>query len=52
MVTTVSSREFKQRAGKAKKAADNGPVLITKRGPKLGSVPTLLGVNHLNGCSD
>ncbi len=32
MVTTVSSREFKQHAGEAKKAADNGPVFITDRG--------------------
>ena len=32
MVTTISSREFKQRAGEAKKAADYGPVLINDRG--------------------
>ncbi len=31
-ITTVSSREFNQDAGKAKKAALAGPVIITDRG--------------------
>lgn len=31
-ITTVSSREFNQDAGRAKKAALNGPVFITDRG--------------------
>lgn len=31
-ITTVSSREFNQDAGKAKKAALRGPVFITDRG--------------------
>lgn len=31
-VTTLSSREFNQDAGKAKKAAKRGPVFITDRG--------------------
>lgn len=31
-VTTLSSREFNQDSGKAKKAARNGPVFITDRG--------------------
>jgi prevent-host-death family protein len=31
-VTTISSREFNQDTSKAKKAAKNGPVLITDRG--------------------
>lgn len=30
--TTISSREFNQNAGGAKKAADKGPVIITDRG--------------------
>lgn len=30
--TTISSREFNQDAGGAKKAAENGPVIITDRG--------------------
>jgi len=31
-VTTMSSREFNQDAGGAKKAAEKGPVVITDRG--------------------
>lgn len=31
-ITTLSSREFNQDSGKAKKAAQNGPVFITDRG--------------------
>lgn len=32
MTTSVSSREFNQDTGKAKKAAEKGPVFITDRG--------------------
>ena len=31
-ITTLSSREFNQGAGEAKRAANNGPVFITDRG--------------------
>lgn len=31
-ITTMSSREFNQDTGKAKNAAEKGPVLITDRG--------------------
>lgn len=31
-ITTVTSREFSQYAGEAKKAANSGPVFITDRG--------------------
>lgn len=31
-MTVMSSREFNQDTGKAKKAAENGPVFITDRG--------------------
>lgn len=31
-ITTLSSREFNQRASEAKRAAYNGPVFITDRG--------------------
>lgn len=31
-ITTLSSREFNQDVGRAKKAAKNGPVFITDRG--------------------
>jgi PHD/YefM family antitoxin component YafN of YafNO toxin-antitoxin module len=33
--TTISSREFNQDAGGAKRAADKGPVIITDRGRLL-----------------
>lgn len=32
VITTLSSREFNQAAGDAKRAASNGPVFITDRG--------------------
>ena len=32
MTTTITRRQFNQDAGGAKKAADNGPVIITDRG--------------------
>lgn len=31
-ITTISSREFNQDAGGAKRAAESGPVIITDRG--------------------
>lgn len=31
-ITTLTSREFTQDAGKAKSAAENGPVIITDQG--------------------
>jgi len=31
-ITTLTSREFNQDSGRAKKAAENGPVFITDRG--------------------
>ena len=31
-ITTISSREFNQDVSRAKRAADNGPVIITNRG--------------------
>jgi prevent-host-death family protein len=31
-ITTVTSREFNQDSGRAKKAAEHGPVFITDRG--------------------
>jgi prevent-host-death family protein len=32
MATTISSREFNQNTSAAKKASENGPVIITDRG--------------------
>jgi prevent-host-death family protein len=56
-ITTISSRQFNQDAGGAKKAADKGPVIITDRGRPahvllsfddyrklLGASPSLLDV--------
>jgi prevent-host-death family protein len=49
-VTTMSSREFNQDAGGAKKAAEKGPVVITDRGRpahvllSFGDFQKLLGV--------
>ncbi len=33
-ITTLSSREFNQKVGFAKKAAENGPVFVTDRGKR------------------
>jgi prevent-host-death family protein len=37
-MATFSSREFKQNTGRAKKAADQGPVFITDRGRRPAHV--------------
>ena len=63
--TTISSREFNQDAGGAKKAADKGPVIITDRGKPahvllsfedyqklLSKVPSLLDVLAMPGGED
>jgi hypothetical protein len=64
-ITTISSREFNQDAGGAKKAAEKGPVVITDRGRPahvllrfqdyqklLGSGPSLLEVLTMPGGED
>lgn len=64
-ITTISSREFNQDAGGAKKAADKGPVIITDRGKPahvllsfedyrklLGKGPSLLDVLAMPGGED
>lgn len=63
--TTISSREFNQDAGGAKRAADKGPVIITDRGKPahvllsfedyrklLGKGPSLLDVLAMPGGED
>jgi prevent-host-death family protein len=40
-VTTISSREFNQHVSRAKRAADEGPVVITDRGE-----PTYVLLRH------
>jgi len=64
-ITTISSREFNQDAGGAKKAAEKGPVVITDRGRPahvllrfedyqklLGSGPSLLEALAMPGGED
>ena len=64
-ITTLSSREFNQDTGRAKKAARKGPVFITDRGrPSLvlltieeyrklsGTQPTILDLLAMEGVAD
>lgn len=64
-ITTISSREFNQDAGGAKKAAEKGPVIITDRGKPshvllsfedyrklLGKGPSLADVLAMPGGED
>lgn len=46
-ITTLSSREFNQDASKAKKAAQNGPVIITDRGRPAHVLMTFEDYKHL-----
>ena len=48
-ITTFSSREFNQDAGKAKKAAKAGPVLITDRGRPAHVLLTSADYQRLTG---
>jgi len=48
-VTTLSSREFNQDAGRAKKAAQNGPVFITDRGRPAHVLLTIEAYRELAG---
>ena len=48
-VTTLSSREFNQDAGRAKKAAENGPVFITDRGRPAHVLLTIEAYRELAG---
>jgi prevent-host-death family protein len=64
-ITTISSREFNQDAGGAKKAAEKGPVVITDRGRPahvllsfedyqklLGAGPSLFAALAMSGGED
>ncbi|MBD3893882.1 type II toxin-antitoxin system Phd/YefM family antitoxin [Hydrogenophaga sp.] len=46
-ITTLSSREFNQDAGKAKRAAQSGPVIITDRGRPAHVLLTFEDYKHL-----
>jgi prevent-host-death family protein len=48
-ITTISSREFNQDAGGAKKAAKKGPVFITDRGRPAHVLLTIEDYQKLTG---
>jgi prevent-host-death family protein len=48
-ITTVSSREFNQDTGAAKKATKNGPVFITDRGKPAHVLMTIEEYRRLSG---
>ncbi len=48
-ITTISSREFNQDSGRAKKAARNGPVYITDRGQPAYVLLTFEDFRRRNG---
>lgn len=47
-ITTISSREFNQDTGKAKRAAQQGPVFITDRGRPSHVLLTIEEFEHLS----
>lgn len=49
MPTTLSSREFNQDVGRAKKAASEGPVIITDRGQPSHVLLTFKEYRRLTG---
>ena len=51
MITTLSSRAFNQDAGRAKKAAMNGPVFITDRGRPAHVLLTISEYQPITGKS-
>ncbi len=48
-ITTISSREFNQNTSGAKKAARNGPVIITDRGKPQHVLLTIKDYQKLKG---
>ncbi len=50
-VTTISSREFNQDVSRAKRAADEGPVIITDRGEPAYVLLRHDAYRRLTGCS-
>lgn len=49
MPTTLTSREFNQNTGRAKKAAQNGPVFITDRGQPSHVLLSIMEYRKLAG---
>lgn len=48
-ITTLSSREFNQDAGRAKRAASKGPVIITDRGRPAHVLLTIEEYRRITG---
>lgn len=48
-ITTISSREFNQDVGRAKKAAGKGPVIITDRGRPAHVLLSIEEYHRLSG---
>lgn len=48
-ITTLSSREFNQDSGKAKRATQNGPVFITDRGRPAHVLLTIEDYRKITG---
>ena len=51
-ITTLTSREFNQDTGRAKKAAENGPVFITDRGKPAHVLMSILEYKRLAGLGE
>jgi prevent-host-death family protein len=51
-ITTLTSREFNQETSKAKKAARNGPVIVTDRGRASHVLLTIEEYRRLTGTPD
>ena len=49
-ITTLSSREFNQDTGRAKRAASQGPVFITDRGVPAHVLLSIEDYRRLAGC--
>jgi len=49
MIITLSSREFNQEKGRAKKATETGPVVITQRGKPAYVLIAFSDYQHLVG---
>ncbi len=51
-ITTLSSREFNQDAGRAKRAAEDGPVFITDRGRPSHVLLSIEDYKRLTGTTE
>ena len=51
-ITTLSSREFNQDVGRAKRAAKKGPVFVTDRGRPSHVLLTVAEYRKLNGSKE